>query len=44
VLPDPEVAAKAAHLYEPSTRRVYGEMEWEAMLRQLDRDDPSYRT
>ena len=44
VLPDPEVAAKTALLYEPSTRRVYGEMEWEAMLRQLDRDDPSFRT
>jgi hypothetical protein len=24
-------------------RRTYGEMEWEAMLRQLDREDPSYR-
>jgi ribulose-5-phosphate 4-epimerase/fuculose-1-phosphate aldolase len=44
VLPDPEVAAKTAHLYEPATRRVYGAMEWEAMLRQLDRDDPSYRS
>lgn len=44
VLPDAEVAAKTAHLYAPATRRVYGEMEWEAMLRQLDRDDPSYRS
>ena len=34
---------KTAHLYAPGVRRVYGEMEWEAMLRQLDREDPSYR-
>jgi ribulose-5-phosphate 4-epimerase/fuculose-1-phosphate aldolase len=42
-LPAPDVATKTAHLYAPATRRVYGEMEWEAMLRQLDREDPSYR-
>jgi ribulose-5-phosphate 4-epimerase/fuculose-1-phosphate aldolase len=43
-IPSPEVAAKSAHLYAPGTRRVYGEMEWEAMRRLLDREDTSYQT
>ncbi|MEO8559900.1 MAG: class II aldolase/adducin family protein [Rhodospirillales bacterium] len=43
-MPNQGVAEKTAHLYAPGTRRVFGAMEWEAMLRQLDRDDPSYRT
>jgi ribulose-5-phosphate 4-epimerase/fuculose-1-phosphate aldolase len=30
--------------YQPSTRRPYGLMEWPALLRKLDRLDPSYRT
>lgn len=30
--------------YQPSTRRPYGVMEWPALLRKLDRLDPSYRT
>jgi hypothetical protein len=30
--------------YQPQTRRPYGVMEWPALLRQLDRLDPSYRT
>ena len=38
-----DVAEKTAHLFAPGVRRVYGEMEWEAMLRQLDREDGSYR-
>jgi ribulose-5-phosphate 4-epimerase/fuculose-1-phosphate aldolase len=42
-LPAHDVAAKTAHLFAPGVRRVYGEMEWEAMLRQLDREDSSYR-
>ncbi len=42
-LPPPDVAEKTAHLFTPGVRRTYGEMEWEAMLRQLDREDPSYR-
>jgi ribulose-5-phosphate 4-epimerase/fuculose-1-phosphate aldolase len=29
--------------YQPSTRRPYGLMEWPALLRKLDRLDPSYR-
>lgn len=42
-LPDPEVIEKTFHLYKPETRRPYGLMEWPAMLRMLDRRDPSYR-
>ncbi len=30
--------------YQPGTRRPYGVMEWPALLRKLDRMDPSYRT
>ena len=29
--------------YQPGTRRPYGVMEWPALLRKLDRLDPSYR-
>ena len=29
--------------YQPSTRRPYGVMEWPALLRKLDRTDPSYK-
>jgi ribulose-5-phosphate 4-epimerase/fuculose-1-phosphate aldolase len=29
--------------YQPGTRRPYGLMEWAALLRKLDRMDPSYR-
>ncbi len=29
--------------YQPNTRRPYGVMEWAALLRKLDRLDPSYR-
>ncbi|GAD22290.1 class II aldolase/adducin family protein [Acidovorax sp. MR-S7] len=29
--------------YQPGTRRPYGVMEWPALLRMLDRTDPSYR-
>jgi ribulose-5-phosphate 4-epimerase/fuculose-1-phosphate aldolase len=30
--------------YQPNTRRPYGVMEWPALLRLLDRMDPSYRS
>ncbi len=30
--------------YQPTTRRPYGLMEWPALLRKLDRIDPSYKT
>jgi ribulose-5-phosphate 4-epimerase/fuculose-1-phosphate aldolase len=29
--------------YQPGTRRPYGVMEWPALLRKLDRIDPSFR-
>jgi hypothetical protein len=29
--------------YQPQTRRPYGLMEWPALLRKLDRMDPSYK-
>lgn len=41
--PPEAVREKTAHLYDPGMRRVYGEMEWEAMVRLLDKEDPSYR-
>jgi ribulose-5-phosphate 4-epimerase/fuculose-1-phosphate aldolase len=43
-LPSEAAATKAAWQYAPGVRRTFGEMEWPAMLRQLDRDDTSYRT
>lgn len=41
--PADEVIAKTNNLYRPETRRPYGVMEWPAMLRYLDRRDPSYK-
>jgi ribulose-5-phosphate 4-epimerase/fuculose-1-phosphate aldolase len=43
VLPSPEIQAETARLYEPGTRRPFGILEWPALLRKLDRIDPSYR-
>jgi ribulose-5-phosphate 4-epimerase/fuculose-1-phosphate aldolase len=42
--PDPALVEKTAWLFRPEVRRPYGEMEWEAMLRMLDRQDPGFRT
>jgi len=42
-LPAEAVRQKTAHLYQPQTRRPFGEMEWPAMLRELDRIDRSWR-
>ena len=39
-----EVLQKTYMNYQPQTRRPYGVMEWPAMLRMLDRRDPSYKT
>lgn len=44
VMPPPEVVEETARLFQPGVRRSYGVMEWEAMLRMLDREDPSFRT
>lgn len=43
-LPSAEIVARTAHLYRPEVRRPFGLMEWPAMLRYLDRRDPSYKT
>ena len=40
----PDVLEETWNNYQPSTRRPYGLMEWPALLRKLDRMDPSYRT
>lgn len=39
----PEVLQETWNNYQPGTRRPYGVMEWPALLRKLDRLDPSYR-
>lgn len=38
-LPLQEVLDHTAKMYQPGTRRPYGELEWHAMLRQLARED-----
>ncbi|HEY0202351.1 MAG TPA: class II aldolase/adducin family protein [Burkholderiaceae bacterium] len=38
-----EVLEETWNNYQPGTRRPYGVMEWPALLRKLDRLDPSYR-
>jgi ribulose-5-phosphate 4-epimerase/fuculose-1-phosphate aldolase len=43
-LPMQPVIDRSVHLYQPQTRRRYGLLEWPAMLRLLDRRDPSWRT
>jgi hypothetical protein len=42
-LPQQAVIDKTCHLYKPTTRLPFGEMEWPAMPRYLDRRDSSYR-
>src|SRR5690606_23316783 len=39
----PDVLEETWNNYQPGTRRPYGVMEWPALLRKLDRTDPSYR-
>jgi ribulose-5-phosphate 4-epimerase/fuculose-1-phosphate aldolase len=39
----PEVVEATWNQYQRGTRRPYGLMEWPALLRKLDRLDPSYR-
>src|SRR3546814_4327746 len=43
-IPDAGVVARTEHLYKPEVRRPHGILEWPAMLRFLNRRDPSYRT
>jgi ribulose-5-phosphate 4-epimerase/fuculose-1-phosphate aldolase len=35
IVPDEQVIARSAHLYQPGTRRPWGVLEWPAMLRRL---------
>jgi ribulose-5-phosphate 4-epimerase/fuculose-1-phosphate aldolase len=44
IQPDQDVVDHTANLFDPEVRRRYGEMEWAAMLRLVERTDPSYRT
>ena len=39
----PQVLEDTWNQYQPGTRRPYGLMEWPALLRKLDRLDPSFR-
>ncbi|QRY31842.1 class II aldolase/adducin family protein [Variovorax sp. PDNC026] len=42
--PVPEAVVNATwKVFQPSERRVFGVMEWPALLRKLDRIDPGYR-
>ncbi len=41
---DQKVLEETWDNYQPSTRRPYGVMEWPALLRRLDRTDPSYKS
>ena len=42
-LPPQEIVNYTQHQMAPTTRRRWGLMEWPALLRKLDRVDPSYR-
>ncbi len=42
-LPPPHVVDEAYRMYLPQTRRPFGVLEWPALLRKLDKIDPSYR-
>jgi ribulose-5-phosphate 4-epimerase/fuculose-1-phosphate aldolase len=44
IVPPPELVASTARQYQPGVRRRFGLMEWPAMLRKLDRIDPTYRS
>ena len=43
VLPPADVIAATNHLYRPEVRRPFGVLEWPALLRKLDRIDPTFR-
>ena len=42
LVPGDAVLERSAHLYQPGTRRPYGELEWHAMLRLLDAEPGGY--
>ena len=41
--PSAEVVAQTNHMYRPEVRRPFGVLEWPALMRKLDRIDPTYR-
>jgi ribulose-5-phosphate 4-epimerase/fuculose-1-phosphate aldolase len=43
ILPSDNLVQATANLYRPNVRRPFGILEWPALLRKLDRLDPSYR-
>lgn len=43
IIPHEDVAQLTAKLYTPGVRRTYGELEWPAMLRLIEKEDNSYR-
>jgi len=43
-MPSKSIIERTYELYQPQVRRPFGEMEWPAMLRLLDRRDRSYRS
>ena len=43
VMPTPALAATMAHRYSPDGPMQFSRMEWPALVRQLDREDPSFR-
>jgi ribulose-5-phosphate 4-epimerase/fuculose-1-phosphate aldolase len=43
LVPEPSLLQETATLFKPEVRRPYGLLEWESLLRQLDRIDPSFR-
>ena len=42
-MPDPQTVALTYERYKPGQRRNITALEWPAMLRMLDRRDPSFR-
>jgi ribulose-5-phosphate 4-epimerase/fuculose-1-phosphate aldolase len=42
-MPPEHIVMESHRLYLPTTRRPFGVLEWPALLRKLDRIDPSYR-
>jgi ribulose-5-phosphate 4-epimerase/fuculose-1-phosphate aldolase len=38
-----DVVAATYTMYQPQTRRPFGLLDWPALLRKLDRMDPSFR-
>ncbi|HYM02681.1 MAG TPA: class II aldolase/adducin family protein [Stellaceae bacterium] len=43
VMPQSDIVERTNHLYKRNVRRPWGVLEWPALLRQVDRRDPSYQ-